>query len=159
MNKNLGKFLQFEMGIDILYLHIFCDYFKFIYTRCLILNWKCVFYFTWCGETVNSGGKFKCWRIRERWQKSGDWNEMSQVASTPACAWSSQELGESVPRKGLHFSIPSSAIPNIQGVYSVFICKSAIYCWRPVWPGEVAELGAGLLTIYQTCPLVFILQY
>ena len=42
-------------------------------------------YFTWCGETVISGGKFKCWRIRERWQKLGDWNEMSQVASLPAC--------------------------------------------------------------------------
>ena len=115
-------------------------------------------YFTWCGETVISGGKFKCWRIRECWQKLGDWNEMSQVASPPACA-SSQELGKSVPSRYLHFSIQSSAIPNIQGVYSVFICKSAIYCWRPVWPGEVAEGGAGLLTIYQTCPLVFILQY
>ena len=78
----------------------------------------------------------------------------------PVLSWSSQELGESVPRRGLHFSIPSSAIPNILRVYSVFICKSAIYCWRPVWPGEVAEEeGAGLLTIYQTCPLVFILQY
>ena len=70
-------------------------------------------YFTWCGETVISGGKFKCWRIRERWRKSGDWNEMSQVASTPACAWSSQELGEFVPSRYLHFSIPSSAVPNI----------------------------------------------
>ena len=44
MNKNLGKFSQFEMRIDILYLLIYCDYFKFIHTRCLILvNWKCVF--------------------------------------------------------------------------------------------------------------------
>ena len=38
----------------------------------------------------------------------------------PVLSWSSQELGESVPSRYLHFSIPSSAIPNIRRVYSVF---------------------------------------